>query len=108
MEQAEQHLCHAFHLALDVGVIPPLLWALPTAALLLAGQGDPEGAVELYALASRYPFVANSRWFEDVAGQRMAAVAAGLPPEAVARAQERGRRREPPVTAADLVTKLDC
>jgi hypothetical protein len=34
-----------------------------------------------YRLASRYPFVANSRWFEDVAGKHIAATAETLPPE---------------------------
>jgi hypothetical protein len=32
-------------------------------ALLLTDQGEQERAVELYALALRYPVVANSRWF---------------------------------------------
>ena len=39
--------------------------------LLLADQGENERGVELYALASRYPFVAKSRWFEDVVGQQI-------------------------------------
>ena len=37
---------------------------------------DPRAPVELYALASRYPFAANSRWCEEVAGQHIATVAA--------------------------------
>jgi hypothetical protein len=43
--------------------------------------------------ASRYPYVANSRWFEDVASKHIAA-AATLPPDAVSAAQERGRARD--------------
>jgi hypothetical protein len=61
-----------------------LMLALPAVALLLADQGEKEQAVELYTLASRYPFVANSRWFEDIAGKHIAAVAATLPPDVVA------------------------
>ena len=65
-------------------------------ALLLADEGQVERAVELYALASRYPFVANSRWFEDVAGSQItAAVAANLP-------EPSGRR--PARSAARLAT----
>ena len=49
------------------------------AALLAAMEEKPEQAVELYALAKSYPFVANSRWFEDIVGRHIAAVAAMLP-----------------------------
>jgi hypothetical protein len=35
--------------------------------------------------------VANSRWFEDVAGREIAGAAEALPLEVVAVAQERGR-----------------
>ena len=63
-------------------------------------------AVELYALASRYPFVANSRWFEDVAGKHIAAVAATLPPEVVAAAQERGKARDLWATAEEMLKEL--
>ena len=61
--------------------MPPLLWALPAMALLLADEGENEHAVELYALASRYPLVAKSRWFADVMGKEIAAAAAILPAE---------------------------
>ena len=45
----------------------------------------------LWAWASRDPFVANSIMFEDIAGRHISAIAAGLPPDVVAEAQERGR-----------------
>jgi hypothetical protein len=63
-------------------------------ALLLAGEGKNKRAVELYALASPYPLVAKSPWFEDVAGNMLAEVAATLPPERVAVLQEHGRARD--------------
>jgi hypothetical protein len=63
--------------------------------------------VELYALATRYPFVANSRWFEDVAGRHITAVAATLPPEVVAAAQARGRARDLWETAQELLAELE-
>jgi hypothetical protein len=62
--------------------------------------------VELYALASRYPVVANSQWYEDVAGKQIAAVAATLPPDVVAAAQERGRARDLEATVAELLAEL--
>jgi hypothetical protein len=73
----------------------------------MAGWGNSERAVELYALASRYPFVANSPWFENVAGRHVAAAAASLPPDVVAAAQERGRARDLEATVAELLAELE-
>ena len=63
-------------------------------ALLLADEGQGERAVELYAMASRYPLVANSRLVEDLAGRHIATVAAQLPPAAAV--------AQLPAAAADL------
>jgi hypothetical protein len=75
-------------------------------ALLLADQGEHERAVELVALASRYGFVANSHWFEEVVGRHIAAVAATLPPGVVAAAQKRGRARDLNATVMELLVGL--
>ena len=104
--EARQHLLRALQIAVDVGAVPPLLWALPAAALLLADGGEHERAVELYALASRYPFVAKSRWFADVAGDTLAEVAATLPAERVVVLEERGQACDLEATAAKLLTQL--
>jgi tetratricopeptide (TPR) repeat protein len=104
--QAQRHLCEALRVAGDIGAFWPLMQALPATALLLADGGEQERAVELYALASRYPFVGKSRWFEDVAGKHIAAVAATLPPQVVATAQERGRARDMKATVAELLAEL--
>ena len=50
--------------------------------------------------------VAKSRWFEDVSGQHIAAVAATLLPEVVAAAQERGRARDLEATVAELLVEF--
>ena len=84
----------------------PNLYALTVSSLLVADQGEAERAVELYALASRYAHVANSRWFEDVVGKHVSAIAATLPPEAVAAAQERGRVRDVWATAEEMLAEL--
>ena len=76
---------------------------LPLAALLLADAGQPERAIELHALAWRYPRIANSRWFYDIAGQELEALAASLPPAVAAAAQERGRALDLFTTAQELV-----
>jgi hypothetical protein len=84
-----------------------LTYAFPLAALLLTDLGEVEQAVEIYALASRYPFVANSCWFEDVAGKQIAAAAATLPPDVVAAAQERGRARDVDEAVAELLNEFE-
>ena len=83
----------------------PLLWGLPALALLLASKS--ERAVELYALALRYSLIANSRWFEDVVGCHIAAVAETLSPEAVAAAKERARARDLEATVKELLIELE-
>jgi predicted ATPase len=106
MLEALQHLYEALQTATETWDLASLMLALPAIALLLADQGEKERAVELYALASRYPLVANSRWFEDVVGNHIAAVAATLPPDVVAAAQERGRARDLEATVAKLLAEL--
>jgi hypothetical protein len=50
--------------------------------------------------------VANSRAFEDTFGRHIAAVAATLPPEMIAAAQERGRARDLWATMEELLEEL--
>jgi predicted ATPase/DNA-binding SARP family transcriptional activator len=107
LPQAERYFYETLRTSAEIRSLLPLLLVLPGIALLLADRGEKERAVELYALASRYPLVANSRWFEDVAGKHIAAVAATLPPDVVAAAQERGRAREMDATVAELLAELE-
>jgi hypothetical protein len=72
----------------------------------LVSEGQVEHAVELYALASRYPMVAKSRWFADVVGRQIATAADTLPAGRVAILQNRGRARDLEVTAAELLAEL--
>jgi len=82
-------------------------YSLSLASLVLADQGDVERAIELYALAMRYPAAANSRYWEAVAGKHIAALAATLPPKIVAAAQERGRARDLETTVTELLMELE-
>jgi hypothetical protein len=93
-ERAWEHLREALRTALDIRYHHPLVFALSAVSLLLADAGQVQRAVELYALASQSPFVANSPWFEDVVGQHIQAAAAVLPPETAAADRERGRQRD--------------
>jgi predicted ATPase/DNA-binding SARP family transcriptional activator len=104
--QAQRLLWEGFRQAADTRSVPRLLASLPGVALALADCGNVERAVEVYALATRYAMVANSRWFEDVAGRHIAAAAKALPPDTVAAAQERGRARDLWATAQELLAEL--
>ena len=105
--QAERCLAEALQMAVRLRTYGAVMFVLVGTALLLCDQGEVERAVELYALASCRPLVANSRWFEDVAGQHIAVVAAALPPEVVAAAQDRGRARDLEATVAELLVELE-
>ena len=87
------------------GIMP--IRALPPAAFWLAEIGQTERAVEVYALALRYLYIANSRWFQDVYGPPLAAAAASLPPEVVREAQARGRARDLAATVRELLAELE-
>ena len=85
------------HGAMTVGI------ALTGVALAVADQGESERVFELFVLVSRYLYVANSRWFEDVAGQHIAAVAATLPLDVVSAAQEWGKAPDLRAMAEELL-----
>jgi DNA-binding SARP family transcriptional activator/predicted ATPase len=108
-DRARQHLCKALLLASEVGDLVATLLALGSIALLLVDEGQVERAVELYALVdSRFPYVANAQWAEDVAGRHIAAAAKALPPDVVAAAQERGRARDLEATVKELLAELEA
>jgi predicted ATPase len=104
--EARQHLATGLDWASRHQELRELMVTLAGIALLLADEGEVERAVELYALASRYPFVANSRWFEDVVGREIAAAAATLSAERDATARQRGHARDLEATAAELLAEF--
>lgn len=104
--EARGYLMEALQLANEQHSFLPLIHALPGLALVLADEGYPEKAVELYALAMTQGIVANSKWFEDIAGRELAEVAASLPPEVAQAARARGQALDLWQTAADLVEEL--
>ena len=105
--QAEIYLSEILCIAIDISGIYPILYILLAASLTLMKRGDIGLALEIFAMAERYPFVGNSRWFEDIAGQEIVAAAESLPPELVAAAQERGQARDIWETAAELLNEFE-
>jgi predicted ATPase/DNA-binding SARP family transcriptional activator len=105
--QAVQVLREALQIVAETGSFLALGWVIPGVVAILLDQGQTERAVELYAMASsHYPFVVESRWFEDVIGQRVAAAAAALPPAVVEAAHARGEVRDPAETVRELLVEL--
>jgi len=105
--EAQQYLAKALQTAAKNSSQDSLRITLAMVALLLADQREQERAVELYALVARYPFVANSSWFEDVIGRHITAIAATLPPDVVAAAQDRGQARDLEATVQDLLAEFE-
>jgi hypothetical protein len=105
--QARRHLAEALVSALAFKAYLPAVYALPGVALLLAATGAIARAVEVWALAKCHPFVANSKWFEDVVGRELEALAASLPPEEAEAAWERGRTLDLWEEAAVLLAELE-
>ena len=84
----------------------PFIRILPSAALYFADQGQLGRAVELYALASRYPLVAKSCWYEDMVGETIREVAASLPQDVAAAYQKQGELLDIWQTAQGLLVEL--
>ncbi|NIV34906.1 MAG: AAA family ATPase [Anaerolineae bacterium] len=101
--EAWRHLSTALEWAGRNHQFYELMVALAGIALLLADAGKAEQAVEVYACASSHPFVANSQWFEDVAGAEVSTVAAQLPPKVAQVAFARGQAADPWQVAKELM-----
>jgi predicted ATPase/DNA-binding SARP family transcriptional activator len=104
LARAEQYLLEAWHIATAIRAFMPMMLAAPLQALLWLAQDKLEQAAKLQALAWRYPFVANSRWFEDMAGRRLGEGLARLPDQTLKAAQEAGRAQ--PLETAVAATIL--
>ena len=100
---ARQHLITELTEALETLAHHRVKFALLGFALLYADQGKIEDAVRLSALVNRNPWVANSRWFADIAGDHLKAVAAELPASVAREVFIQGRNLDLWETARDLI-----
>ncbi|MDX1614075.1 MAG: protein kinase [Candidatus Promineifilaceae bacterium] len=92
LPKASHYLREALELTRDIHDHTLAIQAMPALALYYATQRASDAAVELYALAAVQPYVANSAWYQEVVGKRIAAIE--LPHEVEAAAEERGRVRD--------------
>lgn len=100
--QTQQCLRAVLPIALKYHLFRTSVEGVALAACYWAARQEPERAVELYATAQRHPYIANSRWFDDVAGRQIATAAKLLADAAVSAAQTRGRSRDLWATVAEL------
>jgi tetratricopeptide (TPR) repeat protein len=84
-----------------------LIFTFPGIALMLAGEGKQEQAVELHAQLSLHGIVANSQFRYDLAGAHLEEIAAALPAQIAADARARGKAAELWTTAASLLAELN-
>lgn len=105
-QQAIHSIIKALKIAFDGTPVKPMRFELPAMALLLLDAGETARAVELYAAAQQSPYIANSIWFDAIAGQEIAQAAATLPPDVAAAAEARGRERDLLVRAEALLAEL--
>jgi len=107
LDQARNSFVDALRIIVETRNWIAALVTLPGIALLYLETGQLVLAIEFYALASRYPTVANSRWVADIVGRYIEDAAAALPPETVAAAQARGLARDAQATVAELLALLE-
>jgi tetratricopeptide (TPR) repeat protein len=98
--QAARYLRRA--LLCDDQAAATLLWTLPAGALLLGRLGDIRQALAMYASVCCYPFVGNSRWFDDVVGTPLREQARSLPPRVMLEIENKERDLDIWATAAML------
>jgi hypothetical protein len=97
--QAERLVLEALRASVEHRDLLNALMTMPTAALILAGRGQAERAIELDTLIFRYPAIGKNQLASDVWRHHLNAVAVTLPPAVAAAARERGQ-------ALDLIATL--
>ena len=90
-EQARLHLQEGTLIAAEAGSWQAKVEILANAARVIAEQGNLEWAIEHYALATRHPYLGNSRFWWDVAGKRITELSAGLSNHVREAAEQRGK-----------------
>ncbi|MBN1580837.1 MAG: hypothetical protein JXA89_09060, partial [Anaerolineae bacterium] len=104
--QSRRCLYQALQMGIEADAFLSIVIALSGIALLLVRLDDVERAVELWALLSRYPLIANALWFQNAVGRPITAAAATLPPETAVAAKKRALLHDLSDTATEMLTKL--
>ena len=105
-DRALEHIQSCMQKGLEISSSLVLIPTFGTVALYLDNQGDLERAVEIYALASRYPWIDKSQWYHDVIEGPLTTLTASLSPTVIATAQKRGRERDLENIVQELLVDL--
>lgn len=105
-QAARRHLIEAMTRALEIKNFF-IVRALPAVALLLAADGQVGRAVAVWSLAKRYPYIANSRWFEDIAGRELDEMAALASPAPAGAVGQPGQELDLWAASAALLVELE-
>lgn len=107
-ELTEENIRDSIELALGAGSVLAHLMCLAAVARYLAEQQDVVGGVELYSLISGYDTIGRSRWYDQLVGQPIRALAEGAPAEAIAAAQARGKERRLKPALKEMAIRFGC
>lgn len=116
---AQAQVLEALQIGARLKSFLPLNFALPATAVLLAWQSaqtdDPtarrqlqEQAIELYALAARYPSVGKSAYLNGITGAHIREMTAKLPADVQQAAQERGQKGDLFTAVPALIQQLSA
>jgi len=103
--EARRHIREGLCSARDARAPQTIVIVLANLAAILADD-EPEQAIEVYALASRHPYVGSSRLWQDLLEPRVTAAAARLPLDVVKAAQARGQEGDLAATTEYWLRKL--
>ncbi|HZD11555.1 MAG TPA: hypothetical protein VE553_09450, partial [Candidatus Binatia bacterium] len=106
LSEACRHFGEVLAYALRLKDYVFLVATLPGAALFLARLDRAEQAVAMWARAHHEPFIANSKWFEDLVGRHISAAAERLPAADAVQARTQGEKRDLWETAEELRKEL--
>jgi predicted ATPase len=103
---AQRSLSQLRHFAVEKHDFYAATYLPPLAAMLVSahqkGSQSLERSLALYSAALRSPFVANSRWYADVAGHLITAKTTTLPHDIAQAARQRGRKWKIEEIIADI------
>ena len=102
-ETAVENFTLSLGIASEIESFMGIVFALVSGIPLIAELCSKELALMCYAVVSDYPIVSNARFFDNLIGEQVAAIAADLSPEAVAEAEAHGRERGLEGVVADLL-----
>lgn len=114
---AQAQVLEALQIGARLKAFLPLSFALPATAVLLAGQSTQtdapgikqqyqEQALELYALAARYPSVGKSAYLDGITGAQIREMTASLPADIQQAAMERGQKGDLFTAVPALIQQL--